>query len=185
MSDADLLTSFMDGMLVNDTNTMKAAEHSLKKAMKTEACIAPLFQLMQSSPKAHVRQMSALFIWRRINKFWMALAPHHETIKNGVLICLQNEPEFRIRKAMCCICAALAKHLLPDNNWPALLVFLNAAAQAPSADHREMAMLLFQALTDTVAQHMTGQCKLKDCCFLNFKLFSPLNSKIFTFLPQF
>ena len=99
--------------------------------------------------------MAALFLWKRINKFWGPLSAHHELVKSTLLECLQNEPVFRVRKAICCVVAAIAKHLLPTNQWPQLLQFLIGASQAPSTEHREMSMLLFQAITETVAEYLS------------------------------
>ena len=151
------LESYMDGMLVNDTRTMKLAEENLRKALRTQDCVEPLWMLIQNSQKTHVRQMGALFLWRRINKFWNGLTNVHELIKDGLIQCLQHEKEVKVRKAICCIIAALAKHLLPGNQWPNLLTFLDQACNSTNAVYREIGYLLFFTLSETIAACMEEQ----------------------------
>jgi hypothetical protein len=61
-----------------------------------------------------------------------------------------HETSHSVRRALADVVAAAAQHSIAAGQWPGLLEFLQQCSQADSAEHREVALLLFAALCETV-----------------------------------
>ena len=60
-----------------------------------------------------------------------------------------------VRVAVCSLAAALAKQLVPANQWPELFAFITQCMQPTStAVHRELGMLLLRDLLEIVGNHL-------------------------------
>jgi hypothetical protein len=63
-----------------------------------------------------------------------------------------HESAHAVRRALANCIAAAAKHSVPSGQWPGLLEFLHHCSQAGSAEHKEVALLLYAALFETVGR---------------------------------
>ena len=54
------------------------------------------------------------------------------------------------------VVSVVAKHTVPLGEWPGLLDFLSHCSAAPEAAHREVALVLFAALTETIGARVQG-----------------------------
>lgn len=61
-----------------------------------------------------------------------------------------HEPIHSVRRGLADVVAATAQHSVPAGQWPNLLDFLHQCSQADSAEHKEVALLLFGRLFETV-----------------------------------
>lgn len=71
---------------------------------------------------------------------------------------IAHEPLHSVRRALADAVATAASQSVPQGQWPALLGFLHQCSSADSAEHREVALLLFAALFETV-----GECRSAVC----------------------
>ena len=62
-----------------------------------------------------------------------------------------------MRRAVADVVSVVAKHTVPLGEWPGLLDFLSQCSAAPEAAHREVALVLFAALTETIGAGL-GLC---------------------------
>jgi hypothetical protein len=60
-----------------------------------------------------------------------------------------------VRRALADVVAATARVTVPEGQWPGLMDFLHQCSRADSAEHREVGLLLFAALFETI-----GECQL-------------------------
>jgi len=75
-------------------------------------------------------------------------------VQAALLQQLGSEPVHAVRRAAADVGAAVAKLTLPGGAWPELMDFLAQCSQSSQAEHREVALLLFASLTETV-----GACR--------------------------
>lgn len=68
------------------------------------------------------------------------------------------EASHPVRRALADVVAATAQHSVPEGQWPTLLDFLHQCCQADSAEHKEVALLLFAALFETVGTWCRQTC---------------------------
>ncbi|GFY88530.1 ARM repeat superfamily protein [Actinidia rufa] len=55
-----------------------------------------------------------------------------------------------VRRASANVVSIIAKYAVPAGEWPDLLPFLFQCSQSPQEDHREVALILFSSLTETI-----------------------------------
>ncbi|MCO5558950.1 hypothetical protein L7F22_012541 [Adiantum nelumboides] len=55
-----------------------------------------------------------------------------------------------VQKASANVASVIAKHAVPAGDWPELLPFLFQCSQSPRENHREVALILFSSLTETI-----------------------------------
>ncbi|KAL5679874.1 hypothetical protein ACJX0J_006259, partial [Zea mays] len=55
-----------------------------------------------------------------------------------------------VRRASANVVSIIAKYAIPAGEWPELLPFLFQCSQSPQEDHREVALILFSSLTETI-----------------------------------
>ena len=60
------------------------------------------------------------------------------------------KPERAVRLAIASLITSLSRVTISANEWPELLNFLLSMSQADSPEHREIAMMLFRFLTETI-----------------------------------
>lgn len=80
-----------------------------------------------------------------------AVAPQAQQAAQRLLLAsIVAEPEAPVRRAVADVVSVVAKHTVPLGEWPGLLEFLGQCSAAPQAGHREVALILFAALTETI-----------------------------------
>ncbi|KAI5071652.1 hypothetical protein GOP47_0013903 [Adiantum capillus-veneris] len=55
-----------------------------------------------------------------------------------------------VQRASANVASVVAKHAVPAGDWPELLPFLFHCSQSPQENHREVALILFSSLTETI-----------------------------------
>jgi hypothetical protein len=65
---------------------------------------------------------------------------------------IAHEPVHSVRRALADVVAATARVTVPEGQWPGLMDFLHQCSRADSADHREVGLLLFAALFETIGK---------------------------------
>ncbi|XVF02933.1 hypothetical protein REPUB_Repub04eG0217300 [Reevesia pubescens] len=55
-----------------------------------------------------------------------------------------------VRRASANVVSIVAKYAVPAGEWPDLLPFLFQCSQSPQEDHREVALIIFSSLTETI-----------------------------------
>lgn len=127
---------------------------------------------------------------KRLSAHYADLSPTFQnSFKENVLTILSTEPNRSVRNAAVGVAAVLCKedaalqetvnsnagtagNIMP---WPQLFVFLSAASQDANVDARELAYLLLQELTETVASYLTPQFQSMAQLFRN-TMMSPVES---------
>lgn len=71
-------------------------------------------------------------------------------LQQVLLVRTAHETAHAVRRALANCIAAAAEQSVPSGQWPSLLGFLHQCSQADSAEHKEVALLLFAALFETV-----------------------------------
>lgn len=61
-----------------------------------------------------------------------------------------HEQQHAVRRALASVVASIAHLTVPQQQWPGLLEFLHQACMADSPEHREVGLLLFAALFETI-----------------------------------
>ena len=79
-----------------------------------------------------------------------AVLQHREAAQQALLAALVAEPQPAVRRALADVISTVARHTVPLGEWPGLLEFLGQCSAAPQAAHREVALVLFAALTETI-----------------------------------
>jgi len=73
---------------------------------------------------------------------------------------IAHEAAHPVRRALADVVASTARHSVPSGQWPGLLEFLHTCSRADSAEHREVALLLFAALYEAVGEQHTQHAYL-------------------------
>lgn len=136
-----------------DNEVIARATAIMRKFMKTSHCVGPMLIQIDRCPNARVRQMASVLLRPKIGRFWRKLPANMQMAAKGMLLQkLSSEPERAVRLANAALIAAIAKRDLPDNKWNELLPKLSELMK--DDDKREMALLLFQALAETVGSSL-------------------------------
>ena len=107
------------------------------------------------APDAQVRQLAAVLLRRAAGRLYPKLAPDAQAQVRALL--LQRaaaEPLHAVRRALADVVAAVARVAVPAQQWPELLQFLQQCATSGAAEHRELAMLLFASLMESLGDFM-------------------------------
>jgi hypothetical protein len=83
--------------------------------------------------------------------YWSALQVRLQ-MQQVLLDRTAHEPIHSVRRGLADVIAATARQSVPAGQWPDLLTFLHQCSQADSAEHNEVALLLFGRLFETVGR---------------------------------
>ncbi|KAJ8302474.1 hypothetical protein KUTeg_018870 [Tegillarca granosa] len=140
---AQQLEETLGKLLVPDNNTIQAATQQLKELFKDPNIIPGLCQVLSTSQTPQVRQYAAVLLRRKIQKsrHWRALPEN---------ICSKKS----VRNAVAQVAATVAKHDLPNNQWPQLFQFLLAYTKTAAAEQLKphlvsLLQLLAEVINDT------------------------------------
>eukprot|EP01027_Heterolobosea_sp_BB2_P019008 GEZU01026710.1.p1 GENE.GEZU01026710.1~~GEZU01026710.1.p1 ORF type:complete len:1040 (+),score=368.13 GEZU01026710.1:323-3442(+) len=102
-----------------------------------------------------VRQMAAVLMRKKLSGYWTKQDNNtKQEIKKALLQILVHEKESLVRHSVTNVVSAIAKFEVPSGTWNELLQFLFECTQSPEPGHREVAMVLFNSLTETVGTQM-------------------------------
>ncbi|CAA6664910.1 unnamed protein product [Spirodela intermedia] len=122
--------------LMPDNEARRQAEEQIKRLAKDPQVVPSLIHHLRTAKTPNVRQLSAVLLRKKITGHWAKLPPQ-----------VKHPP---VRRASANVVSIVAKYAVPAGEWPELLPFLFQCSQSPQEDHREVALILFSSLTETI-----------------------------------
>ncbi|GBG68591.1 hypothetical protein CBR_g3136 [Chara braunii] len=158
----------MSQLLLPDNEARRGAEEKINNLAKDPTVVPALLAHVRSSVHENVRQLAAVLLRKKITGHWMKLgADVQESTKNVLLESIVKEPSSRVRRASADVVSIIAKHCVPSGQWPGLLPFLFECSQSSQEEHREVALILFSSLTETVGDMLRPQFVTLHAIFVN------------------
>ncbi|XP_028409936.1 importin-4-like [Dendronephthya gigantea] len=151
------LEEILGRLLVPDNAIIKQATAELRAFFQnpTDQIVPILVAVLSSSQSPQARQYAAILLRRRVVKQWLKLNLElRNSLKPTVLQVLVRETERIVCHSTAQIIGAIAKHELPNEQWPQLFQFLNEYIKSPQPGHREMAMYVLSIITETVGEQL-------------------------------
>lgn len=134
-----------------DNEARRQAEDQIKRLAKEPQIVPALLHHVRTAPSSNVRQLAAVLLRKKIVGHWMKLTPQvRDSVKSTLLESISVENSPLVRKASADVVSVIAKHAVPAGEWPELLPFLFQCSQSIHEDHREVALILFSSLTETI-----------------------------------
>ncbi|GJP51676.1 hypothetical protein CLOM_g10825 [Closterium sp. NIES-68] len=147
----DQLAAVLQQLLLADNESRKAAEAAFKQQSKDPAVLLALLHFLKAGPAPDVRQLAAVLMRKKVAGLWaQQSAEAKASIKSALLESIALEPSPVVRRASADVASVIAKHSVPNGEWPELLPFLLQCSQGQQEDHRELAFILFAALVETI-----------------------------------
>ncbi|KAF2531371.1 hypothetical protein F2Q70_00033183 [Brassica cretica] len=137
--------------LMPDNDARRQAEDQIKRLAKDPQVVPALVQHLRTAKTPNVRQLAAVLLRKRITGHWAKLSPQmKQEVKQSLIesITIENSPP--VRRASANVVSVVAKYAVPAGEWPDLLTFLFQCSQSAQEDHREVALILFSSLTETI-----------------------------------
>ncbi|GAU24360.1 hypothetical protein TSUD_390690 [Trifolium subterraneum] len=137
--------------LMPDNDARRQAEDQIKRLAKDPQVVPALIHHLRTAKTPNVRQLSAVLLRKKITGHWSKLPPQiKQLVKQSLIdsITMENSPP--VRKASANVISIVAKYAVPSGEWPDLFPFLFQCSQSPHEDHREVALILFSSLTETI-----------------------------------
>lgn len=145
------LEALLVACLSVDNESRRRAEEAIKVAAKKPEIVPELVDRIHSSGNPEVRQLSAVLLRKKITSLWRKLDKQtQETTKQVLLNNIVGEKFSPVRRATADVVSVIAKHTVPQGEWNNLLEFLYQCSSSQDKDHREVALLLFSSLTETI-----------------------------------
>ncbi|CAI5510371.1 unnamed protein product [Closterium sp. Naga37s-1] len=149
--DTSQLAAVLQQLLLPDNDSRKAAEAAFKQLSKDPAVLLALLHFLKAGPAPDVRQLAAVLMRKKVAGLWAQQpAEAKASIKSALLESIALEPSPVVRRASADVASVIAKHSVPNGEWPELLPFLLQCSQGQQEDHRELAFILFAALVETI-----------------------------------
>ncbi|KAL2650159.1 hypothetical protein R1flu_018287 [Riccia fluitans] len=147
----DQLEFLLLQFLVPDNAARKAAEEQIRKLSKDPQIVPALLHHIRSAQAPNVRQLAAVLLRKKVTGHWMKLpAEARNSAKSILLESVTADPVQPVRRASANVVSVIAKHAVPAGEWPELLPFLFQCTKSAQEDHREVALILFSSLTETI-----------------------------------
>ncbi|XP_010451154.1 PREDICTED: importin-4-like [Camelina sativa] len=137
--------------LMPDNDARRQAEDQINRLAKDPQVVPALIQHLRTAKTPNVRQLAAVLLRKRITGHWTKLSPQIKLhVKQSLIesITVENSPP--VRRASANVVSVVAKYAVPAGEWPDLLTFLFQCSQSLQEDHREVALILFSSLTETI-----------------------------------
>ncbi|KAK1301371.1 hypothetical protein QJS10_CPB12g01703 [Acorus calamus] len=137
--------------LMPDNDARRQAEDQIKRLAKDPQVIPALVHHLRTAKTPNVRQLSAVLLRKKITGHWAKL-PHdvRHSVKSALIDSITLEHSPPVRRASANVVSIIAKYAVPGGEWPELLPFLFQCSQSAQEDHREVALILFSSLTETI-----------------------------------
>ncbi|OAE28961.1 hypothetical protein AXG93_2960s1400 [Marchantia polymorpha subsp. ruderalis] len=147
----DQLEFLLLQFLVPDNAARKAAEEQIRKLSKDSQIVPALLHHIRTAQAPNVRQLAAVLLRKKVTGHWMRLpAEAKNSAKSILLESVTADPVQPVRRASANVVSVIAKHAVPAGEWPELLPFLFQCSKSAQEDHREVALILFSSLTETI-----------------------------------
>jgi hypothetical protein len=154
--EAEEFEALLGQTLVPDSAVIAHAEAVLKQIVKSPGSVAALLMQMTQSENPGVRQVAAVQLRKSVAKHWTKLDEESQgQLKAMMLDRIVNEEHHLVRKGAANVVSAMAKKaFVGAAGWPELLDFLVQCTQSPNADHREVGLMVFEALSALAGEHL-------------------------------
>ncbi|XP_039044668.1 importin-4-like [Hibiscus syriacus] len=137
--------------LMPDNDARRQAEDQIKRFAKDPQVVPALVQHLRTAKTPNVRQLAAVLLRKKITGHWAKLAPQvKQLVKQSLIESITMEHSPPVRRASANVVSIVAKYAVPAGEWPDLLPFLFQCSQSQQEDHREVALILFSSLTETI-----------------------------------
>ncbi|KAL5176206.1 putative importin subunit beta-4 [Glycine soja] len=137
--------------LMPDNDARRQAEDQIKRLAKDPQVVPALVQHMRTAKTPNVRQLAAVLLRKKITGHWAKLSPQlKQLVMQSLIETITMEHSPPVRKASANVVSIVAKYAVPSGEWPDLLPFLFERSQSAQEDHREVALILFSSLTETI-----------------------------------
>ncbi|XP_010916537.1 probable importin subunit beta-4 [Elaeis guineensis] len=147
--------------LMPDNDARRQAEEQIKRLAKDPQVVPALVHHLRTAKTPNVRQLSAVLLRKKITGHWAKLPPHvKHSVKSALIESITVDPSSPVRRASANVVSVIAKYAVPAGEWPDLLPFLFQCSHSAQEDHREVALILFSSLTETIGP--TFQSHLSD-----------------------
>ncbi|KAL5761370.1 hypothetical protein ACOSP7_017634 [Xanthoceras sorbifolium] len=137
--------------LMPDNDARRQAEEQIKRLAKDPQVVPALVQHLRTAKTPNVRQLAAVLLRKKITGHWAKLSPQlKHLVKHSLIDSITMEHSPPVRRASANVVSIIAKYAVPAGEWPDLLPFLFQCSQSAQEDHREVALILFSSLTETI-----------------------------------
>ncbi|KAJ8759642.1 hypothetical protein K2173_009289 [Erythroxylum novogranatense] len=137
--------------LMPDNDARRQAEDQIKRLAKDPQVVPALLQHLRTAKTPNVRQLAAVLLRKKITGHWPKLSPQlKHLVKQSLIESITMEHSPPVRRASANVVSVVAKYAVPAGEWPDLLPFLFQCSQSAQEDHREVALILFSSLTETI-----------------------------------
>ncbi|KAJ0038431.1 hypothetical protein Pint_22615 [Pistacia integerrima] len=137
--------------LMPDNDARRQAEEQIKRLAKDPQVVPALIQHLRTAKTPNVRQLAAVLLRKKITGHWAKLSPQlKHLVKQSLIESITIEHSPPVRRASANVVSIIAKYAVPVGEWPELLPFLFQCSQSAQEDHREVALILFSSLTETI-----------------------------------
>ncbi|CEI91730.1 hypothetical protein RMCBS344292_06011 [Rhizopus microsporus] len=146
----DLLTKLAQAQ---DSETIRNATSVLNTQYYVTAdCVPALVEIVARSPHFQVRQLAAVELRKRTNKWWSQIQESVKVnLRAQLLTIALNEQNDSVRHSIARVISTVAGIDMPDNKWPALLEFLHQSCSSQSPAHREIGLYCLYTLFEVIA----------------------------------
>ncbi|XP_031497827.1 uncharacterized protein LOC116262518 [Nymphaea colorata] len=139
--------------LMPDNDARKKAEEQIEQFSKHPQVVVALTEHLRTAKTSNVRQLSAVLLRKKITGHWAKLSPQlRDSVKSTLISSITTEHSSPVRRASANVVSVIAKYAVPAGEWPELLPFLFQCSQSNQEDHREVALILFSSLTETIGE---------------------------------
>ncbi|XP_020551643.1 importin-4 isoform X2 [Sesamum indicum] len=137
--------------LMPDNDARRQAEDQIKRLAKDPQVVPSLIHHLRTAKTPNVRQLAAVLLRKKITGHWGKLSPQlRQLVKQSLIESITVEHSPPVRRASANVVSIIAKYAVPAGEWPDLLPFLFQCSQSAQEEHREVALILFSSLTETI-----------------------------------
>ncbi|KAK2966659.1 hypothetical protein RJ640_002357 [Escallonia rubra] len=137
--------------LMPDNDARRQAEDQIKRLSKDPQVVPALVHHLRTAKTPNVRQLAAVLLRKKITGHWPKLPAHlRSLVKQSLIDSITMEHSPPVRRASANVVSIIAKYAVPSGEWSELFPFLFQCSQSAQEDHREVALILFSSLTETV-----------------------------------
>ncbi|WVZ56341.1 hypothetical protein U9M48_006889 [Paspalum notatum var. saurae] len=137
--------------LMPDNDARRQAEEQIRRLARDPQVVPALVHHLRTAKTPNVRQLAAVLLRKKITSHWPKLPPDSKaSLKQALIDSITLDHSHPVRRASANVVSIIAKYAIPAGEWPELLPFLFQCSQSPQEDHKEVALILFSSLTETI-----------------------------------
>ncbi|EKX50352.1 hypothetical protein GUITHDRAFT_104162 [Guillardia theta CCMP2712] len=147
--------ALLGALLLPQNDGIKAAEQRLKAVSSSPSYTILLIDRAMSSPSPQIRQLAAVLARRKCIRHWDMMGDEDRgRVRSMLEHMLAHEPEHLVRRSIAELVSSIAKLAVPAGQWTGLLQFLLEASESDKSEHREVALMVFSSLTDSIGSQL-------------------------------